>query len=106
MANQKEQTLAELQKGINTYRNLLGLHFERVGEERLRLVFTHIDDKDPSRTFSFQVFVDPHDKYHVEDCTPTLPELPQLISQLNGSNDFSAFVRGARKAFKALVAWE
>ena len=33
----------------------LGLAFERVGEERLRLTFTNVDATDPMRAFAFQV---------------------------------------------------
>ena len=39
----KEQKLAELDKGCALYRTRLGLAFERVGDERLRLTFTNID---------------------------------------------------------------
>jgi chromosome segregation ATPase len=39
----KEQKLAELDRGCALYRTRLGLAFERVGDERLRLTFTNID---------------------------------------------------------------
>ena len=51
----KEQKFSELDKGCTLYRTRLGLTFERVGEERLRLTFTNIDPADPMRAFSFQV---------------------------------------------------
>lgn len=54
----KEQKLAELTKGCALYRARLGLAFERVGDERLRLTLTNIDPAAPMRAFSFQVFVD------------------------------------------------
>lgn len=99
----KEQKLAELDKGCTLYRTRLGLAFERVGEERLRLTFTSIDPADPLRAFSFQVFVDGGDKYHVESCSPPLASLASLVDTLNANNDFSAFVRNVRKGFKTLV---
>ncbi len=140
----KEQKLAELQKGCTMYGSRLGLAFERVGEERLRLTFTNIDPASPMRAFSFQVFVDAGalprprrfpglaspcarcrsrlaparpplhrappapppaaDKYHVESCEPTVPQLDALLASLNKGNDFSRFVRDMRKQFKSLVA--
>ena len=99
----KEQKLAELDKGCTLYRTRLGLVFERVGEERLRLTFTNIDPADPMRPFSFQVFVDGGDQYHVESCEPPLPALDELVDALNADNDFSAFVRSMRKRFRGLV---
>jgi hypothetical protein len=67
----KEQKLAELDKGCALYRSRLGLHFERVGDERLRLTFTNIDASNPLRPFAFQVFVDGGDKYHVRSTRHT-----------------------------------
>lgn len=98
-----EHKLAELDKGCTLYRQRLGLNFERVGDERLRLTFTNIDPNHPMRAFSFQVFVDSGDKYHVESCEPAVPEINDLLATLNKNNDFSAFVRSMRKHFKALV---
>jgi len=99
---QREQKLSELDKGCSVYRSMLGLEFERVGDERLRLVFTNIDPHAPSRAFAFQVFVDSSDHYHIEHCEPHLSGLPALADQLNKTNDFSVFVRSARREFKAL----
>ena len=66
----KTQKLAELDKGCGMYRSRLGLTFERVGDERLRLTFVNIDANDPMRPFAFQVFVDAGDKYHVRLDSP------------------------------------
>ena len=40
----RDAKLAELDKGCSLYAKRLGLAFERVGEERLRLTFTNIDE--------------------------------------------------------------
>ena len=50
-----------------------------------------------------QVFVDGGDKYHVESCEPAVNGMDGFLGALNTNNDFSAFVRSMRKAFKALV---
>ena len=77
---QKEQKLSELQKGCEMYRAMLGLEFERVGDERLRLIFTNIDERAPSRTFSFQVFVDKEDHYHSARHAPRAHRAPRDAS--------------------------
>ena len=99
----KQQKLAELDKGCALYRKRLDLHFERVGDERLRLTFTNVDANDPMRAFAFQVFVDGGDKYHVESCEPAVGGMDELVEQLNRDNDFAKFVRAMRKRFKALA---
>ena len=101
--HQKDQRLNELQRGCDTYRNMLGLDFDRVGDERLQLIFTQIDERNPKRVFTFQVFVDPNDHYHIERCEPMVPNVEHLVDALNTSNDFSAFVRKMRREFKLLA---
>jgi len=98
----KEHKLTELDKGIALYKTRLGLEFERVGEDSsLRLIFTNIDPADPMRQFSFHVFVDGGDKYHVQSCEPLVQGLDSLVDALNAKNDFGAFVHSMRKGFKA-----
>ena len=53
--SKKDHGLAELDKGSTMYKQRLGLQFERVGDERLRLTFTNIDANDPMRPYAFQV---------------------------------------------------
>ena len=100
----KEAKLAELERGRALYRARLGLNFEQVGNERLRLTFTNVDSANPMRPFAFQVFVDQGDKYHVESCEPPVAGMESLIEALNTNNDFSAFVRAMRRRFKALCS--
>ena len=38
----------------------------------------------------------------VESCEPAVHNMEELVTQLNTSNDFAAFVRAMRKRFKAL----
>ena len=95
--------LNELARGITFYRRL-GLDFEKISDERLRLVFTAIDASDPERPFSFSMRVTDTDAYEVDDCEPRVAELPALLRALNENNDFSRFVQGMRRAFKESAA--
>jgi hypothetical protein len=93
----------ELAKGTAMYRRWLGLAFERVGEDRLRLELTHVDPSSPERPFSFEVFVDRTNVYHVSKCEPALPGLAQLVGRLNETNNFAEFVRTVRRKFQESV---
>ena len=55
LLSSKNLKLSELHKGAVLYSARLGLTFERVGDERLRLIFTNVDERSPAREFSFQV---------------------------------------------------
>ena len=91
----------ELTKGVLYYEQL-GLSFKRVADNFLRLTFTQIDASAPSREFTFVIHVGADNVYTVETCQPAVPRLRELLAELNGSNDFSGFVRGMRREFKGL----
>ena len=93
----------ELTKGAALYKKL-GLDFERVENDQLRLCFTQVDAARPQREFSLQVRVDANDVYHVTRVEPGVAALPALVEELNATNDFSRFVRSMRAAFKAGAA--
>ncbi len=42
----------------------------------------------------------------MDQCDPLVEQLPQLVSQLNKSNNFSSFVRAVRRGFADGVATE
>ena len=56
-----------------------------------------------TRAFTFYVYVDSSDRYHVVKCEPEVHDVQSLVDALNTSNDFSAFVRNMRKRFQQLV---
>lgn len=91
-----------LSRGAELFKSL-GIEFKRIGNERLRVVFTQIDAAEPSREFSFVVFVDTNDVYHVSDVQPPVKDIDGLLVELNNTNDFSRFVRNIRKQFQSLT---
>tara|TARA_B110000008_G_C16836098_1_gene510645 strand:+ start:156 stop:818 length:663 start_codon:yes stop_codon:yes gene_type:complete len=92
----------DLTYGIIAFKKRLGLDFQRLGANRLQLNFTNVDQNNHSRVFSFSIHVDETDKYNIISCTPEVEGTEQLLTALNASNDFSAFVRGMRVKFRAL----
>ena len=91
--------LQELTRGVAFYKRL-GLDFEKIHDERLRLVFTQVDALDPTRKFAFNVRVAESDEaYTVDDVDPPVAGLDALVAQLNATNDFSVFVQMMRRKF-------
>ena len=100
--DKNEQDNSDLTQGVIAFKNRLGLDFQRIGQDQLKLNMTNIDRNDPDRIFSFAVQIDPNDHYHVILCEPQLPNVDELVGALNANNDFSKFVRSMRQAFCTL----
>ena len=96
--------LQELTRGVSFYKRL-GLEFEKIHDERLRLVFTQIDALDPTRKYAFNVRVsDADESYSVDGVEPPLAGVDALVAQLNEGNDFSTFVQLMRRKFVEAAA--
>uniref|UniRef100_A0A7S1G7N0 Kinetochore protein SPC25 n=1 Tax=Bicosoecida sp. CB-2014 TaxID=1486930 RepID=A0A7S1G7N0_9STRA len=93
----------ELTKGVAFYKRL-GLDFDGLGEDVLRLTFTQIDPAAPDREFTFTVNVTDDNVYVVRDVSPPVAGVEEMCEELNETNDFSFFVRRMRREFCALVA--
>ena len=101
--DKNEQDNSDLTQGVIAFKNRLGLDFQRIGQDQLKLNMTHIDRSDPDRVFSFSVEIDSNDHYLLLLCEPPLANTDELVQELNHNNDFSKFVRNMRKSFCALV---
>nr|KAG5709360.1 hypothetical protein BaRGS_029209 [Batillaria attramentaria] len=97
-----EDKLQELNRAVDLFRDRLGLTFKKTSGNRLQMVFTNIDHKDPSSPFYFFVQVE-DGKYHISDCEPAIPDLDTLVDKLNKTNNLRSFVVAVRKRFKKLV---
>mmetsp|Transcript_19704 Transcript_19704/g.41195 ORF Transcript_19704/g.41195 Transcript_19704/m.41195 type:complete len:241 (-) Transcript_19704:52-774(-) len=101
----KSKTVDLLTKSIVSYREGLGLEFERAAGNKLRLVFTSLDPNDHSRAFAFTVNVNESEEYEIQECMPKLDDLvlSEMVNNVNQTNDFGGFVRGVRNAFKEQI---
>jgi hypothetical protein len=96
--------LQELSKGVEFYTKRLGLSFEKIDADALRLIFTLLDPRDPGRRFSFTLRATETDAYTVDECDPPVAALPELLAQLNGEgNDLARFIQLMRREFKRLA---
>ncbi len=92
----------EMSKGVTFYKERLGLAFEKLPDCSLSFRLTLIDPENPQRPFSFAMFVDQSNVYHVLRCEPRV-EFDPLLAQLNRDNKLSVFVQHMRRLFKKLV---
>mmetsp|Transcript_21049 Transcript_21049/g.35322 ORF Transcript_21049/g.35322 Transcript_21049/m.35322 type:complete len:242 (+) Transcript_21049:300-1025(+) len=103
---EKQAVLANLQTiKVDFFRTRLGLRFDRSVPGVLRLVFTQIDRKNPSReyTIGVQVLEENEELYVVRECSPPVDGLDGLLRILNDNNDLRAFMLGVRGKFKQLT---
>ncbi|KAH9251048.1 hypothetical protein BASA81_011108 [Batrachochytrium salamandrivorans] len=79
----------------------LGLSVSKLPKGRIRVSFHLVDPADHQRQFSFLVHVQ-DEEYFVEDVRPALASsnLPEMVRELNSSNDFSWFARSMRRKFQ------
>ncbi|KAJ1310727.1 hypothetical protein OPQ81_009248 [Rhizoctonia solani] len=110
---EKSQDLAKLEHQValnepeaRALGDLLKWSVQGVQRDVLRITFTHIDESDWGREFSF--VVDLSEKtYKVTTSSPLLPQMSALVEWLNETREFYWFVKKVRMAFQqvATVAW-
>jgi hypothetical protein len=72
-------------------------------DEELKFFFSHIDPGDRKREFFVAVRALDGVGFEMIDCDPEIC-ITNLLEECNTSDNLSIFVRGVRKAFRALVA--
>ncbi|XP_025096563.1 kinetochore protein Spc25-like [Pomacea canaliculata] len=97
-----EKKLKEFTYGAELFRDRLGLTFKKTHGNRLQVVFTCIDHKDPDSPFYFYVQVE-DGKYIISDCEPLVPDLDSLVEKLNRTNNLRSFMVAVRKRFKKMT---
>lgn len=83
------------------WRGYLGLHIEGAGvEDKLKFVFTHVDERDWDREAWFLLSMG-QPEYEVFDCRPKLQkdEVDRVLYRLNEGRDLSLFLKGMRELF-------
>ncbi len=99
-----ERAYNDLTQGIRNF-SYLGLDLQKAPGNRMKFVFTQIDQKNPSREFFFQFFVDDADKYQMDECIPLIPAptLQAILTTLNEDNDITRFTVCMRREFVKMV---
>ena len=99
----KAQMLQAHQSAVDLYRQRLGLRFEIGDDQEFKFFFKHVHPEDHAREFMVAVRVMDAGGYELVDCDPEV-EVGPLLEECNRTDNLSGFVRGARMAFRSLVA--
>jgi len=76
-----------------------------------RFTFDHVDPNDPSRLFTFTLFLNDEDNYDVSYCNPKIDskDIAKILEETNASSDaenMSILARLMRRAFKSFCDHE
>jgi len=102
---------AEALKLLATYEDRLGLKIKREACQTVRMSFSLVDEADLDKEFWFTLRLGVSDEdtpegYCVPTCTPYVPELAQLLAELNANSSSTTalprFVCSMRKCFLKL----
>ncbi|KAF8439455.1 chromosome segregation protein Spc25-domain-containing protein [Boletus edulis BED1] len=80
----------------------LQCNIEGIEADQLLIRFSHVDEANPDREFSFVLDVSTP-SYNVITTTPLLPALPILLRELNQTGEVYRFIKCMRAAFRDLV---
>ncbi|KAL1917888.1 uncharacterized protein VTP21DRAFT_3722 [Calcarisporiella thermophila] len=84
---------------LRCYEEKLAMKIHSVKSNWLKFVFTHINEKNWDKEYSFTVDVSER-VYKVPKCNPQIENINELVAWLNETRDFFGFLKRIRKAFK------
>ncbi|KAG9314737.1 chromosome segregation protein Spc25-domain-containing protein [Chiua virens] len=93
---------AQLQPELTACESWLKCYIEGIEADQLLIRFSHIDEANADREFSFVLDVSAP-SYNVITTTPPLPTLPILLQELNQTGNIYRFIKRMRSAFRDLV---
>mmetsp|Transcript_91184 Transcript_91184/g.162376 ORF Transcript_91184/g.162376 Transcript_91184/m.162376 type:complete len:261 (-) Transcript_91184:153-935(-) len=99
--------MCEIEDFLSRYREALGLDIVRAAPQTVKLIFTLLDQVQPTREFSVNLTLAAQGEgYEAFECSPEVPSLPDLLSKLNedphSPKALPGFFCGLREAFKAM----
>lgn len=89
---------AEVAAVFAAYQSCLCCHIEGIEADQLLIRFSHVDEANPDREFSFVLDVSAP-LYNVITTTPPLPNLPILLNDLKETGNIYRFIKLMRMAF-------
>ncbi|KIK91831.1 hypothetical protein PAXRUDRAFT_830490 [Paxillus rubicundulus Ve08.2h10] len=93
---------AQLEPELAACESWLRCHIEGIEADQLLIRFSHLDEANVDREFSFVLDVSTP-SYNVITTTPPLPSLPILLNDLNETRDIYHFIKLTRSAFSDLL---
>ncbi|KIJ60099.1 hypothetical protein HYDPIDRAFT_99272 [Hydnomerulius pinastri MD-312] len=93
---------AQLEPELAACETWLRCNIEGIETDQLLIRFSHVDEANINREFSFVLDVS-SPSYKVITTTPPLPSLPILLNDLNETGDIYRFIKFMRLAFSELL---
>ncbi|CAG8581019.1 6893_t:CDS:2 [Paraglomus brasilianum] len=84
---------------LKLYQEKSAMEMRAVREDVMAFIFTCINDRDPTRQYSFTLDCSEH-QYKVLACPLSSDVYNQLVTELNITRDLYAFIKRMRKAFR------
>ncbi|KAL7865563.1 hypothetical protein SRHO_G00108100 [Serrasalmus rhombeus] len=94
--------LKNLNKIKEIFQERLSLEIRKIQGEKLQFIFRNINHKNPESAYTFLLRINEEGVYQIVSCDPPLVQMEHLERRLQETNNFSAFLANARKAFVAL----
>lgn len=95
----REKELARARAELADFQKHLGFFLEPLPNHQTRFSFIQVDPVHPTdRACSFVVDVS-QDQYRVLHCEPMIPDMQNLVNELNQHRDFYRFLKICRQSF-------
>ena len=91
----------KLSENLRLYEKRLGLSMKKLNDDTLWVAFQFLNRENVGE-FSVTIRIE-NKFYYVLKCTPKISFIDELLLELNTSNDFSAFIKSLRRAFKEVA---
>merc|ERR1711915_274301 len=88
---------------MEKWKKTLGLELIRSTHGGLIFKFTNIHRDDPEKVCTCELAVE-NRVYRVDNCSPSIEGISEMVETLNSTNDFSGFVVVLRKKFASLLS--
>ncbi|KAL4065761.1 chromosome segregation protein Spc25-domain-containing protein [Scleroderma yunnanense] len=89
---------AQVAAELAAYQSWLHCHIDGIETDQLLIRFSHVDEVNLDREFSFVLDVS-EPSYNIITTTPPLPELPILLNELKETGNIYRFIKLMRVAF-------
>ncbi|KAK4289912.1 hypothetical protein Pmani_036253 [Petrolisthes manimaculis] len=103
LKNQEVQNQGK--KGLDLYRENLGLTITRTSRKTVLFTFTQVSRSSPETEYMLELSLD-GEQYQLLGSNPPLPDLPRIQDRLNATNNLSGCVAYVRASFQKMAQVE
>ncbi|KAI8928754.1 chromosome segregation protein Spc25-domain-containing protein [Entophlyctis helioformis] len=100
---ERDDKVAEMTPDLEMYERMLSMRIFTSKSNIISFVFTHINEMDYDKEYSFELGVSDQ-LYLLVSCKPMLPNVDRWMEWLNSTRDLYPFIKAMRRGFVAHVA--